>query len=116
MKKLKKNELELTSRLKHLTNLNFSNVYSNNSSYTTSSLIDFDSMYSESSSQKPIVLMYSEESETIRRYFSNYAKMKVGSNFSIVDINSLGPSEDKQLKRVLSKPMEEVATSLLHPQ
>ena len=63
----------------------------------------------ESSSQTPIVLMYAEESETIRRYFTQFARTKVGSNYSIVDINSLGlQTEDKQIKRMLSKPMEDV--------
>ena len=63
----------------------------------------------ESSSQTPIVLMYTEESETIRRYFTQFARTKVGSNYSIVDINALGlQTEDKQIKRMLSKPMEDV--------
>lgn len=71
-------------------------------------MIDFDSIYAESSAQKPIVLMYLEESETIRRHFINYAKSKVGSNYTIIDINALGHSEEKQIKRIFSKPMEEV--------
>lgn len=76
--------------------------------FVSSSAIDFDSIYGESTFQKPIVLMYQEESETIRRYFSIYAKSKVGTNFSIIDINSLGSTADKQIKRMLVKPMEEV--------
>lgn len=52
--------------------------------------------------------MYSEEPETVRRSFINFAKTKVGYNHSVVDINSLGLSEDKQLRKTLSKPMDEV--------
>ena len=69
-----------------------------------------DSIYMESSCQTPIVLMYAEESETVRRYYIQYARSKVGSSsYSIVDINQLGLlTEDKQIKRILSKPMEDV--------
>ena len=69
-----------------------------------------DSIYMESSCQTPIVLMYAEESETVRRYYIHYARSKVGSSsYSIVDINQLGLlTEDKQIKRILSKPMEDV--------
>ena len=75
----------------------------------STNLIDMESIYQDSSSQTPIVLMYTEESETIRRYYTQFAKSKVGSNFSLVDINSLGLlTEDKQIKRILSRPMEEV--------
>lgn len=76
--------------------------------FVSSNTIDFDSIFAESTFQKPIVLMYQEESETIRRYFSLYAKSKVGTNFSVIDINSLGSTADKQFKRMLIKPMEEV--------
>lgn len=78
-------------------------------SYVSSNLIDMDSIYMESSSQTPIVLMYAEESETVRRHYIQYARSKVGSSYSIVDINQLGLlTEDKQIKRILSKPMEDV--------
>lgn len=80
--------------------------------YVSSNNIDFDSIYAESTAQKPIVLMYQEESETIRRYFSIYAKSKIGPNFSIIDINSLGSGADKQIKRMLMKPMEEVINQI----
>ncbi|CAF0814844.1 unnamed protein product, partial [Brachionus calyciflorus] len=82
-------------------------------SFVSSNSVDLDSMYAESSAQKPIILMYQEESETIRRYFSMYAKSKVGSNFSIIDINSLGSGGEKQIKRTLLKPMEEGSWVLL---
>lgn len=82
-------------------------------SFVSSNTVDLDSMYTESSAQKPIILMYQEESETIRRYFSIFAKSKVGQNFSVIDINSLGSSVDKQMKRILSKPMEEGSWILL---
>ena len=57
------------------------------------------------------LLMYAEESETIRRYFTQFARTKVGSNYAIVDINALGlQTEDKQIKRMLTRPMEEVCS------
>ena len=77
-------------------------------SFISSNQIDFDSILAESSAQKPIILMYKEESETVRRYFANFAKSKVGSNYSIADIYSLGLSEDKQIKRLMSKSIEDV--------
>jgi hypothetical protein len=79
-----------------------------NFSFISKNNIDFDSLYAESSAEIPVCLMYSEEPETVRRSFTNFAKTKVGHNFSIVDINSLGLSEEKLIKKILSRPMEEV--------
>jgi hypothetical protein len=58
--------------------------------------------------------MYHEEAETIKRYFQNFAKQVVGQNFHIYDINSIvgggagGLNDEKFMKRMLIKPMEEV--------
>jgi hypothetical protein len=57
--------------------------------------------------------MYLEEPETIRRVFTSFAKSKIGSKYSIIDVNSLGLPEEKQIKKILSKPMEEVRNSYL---
>ena len=79
-------------------------------SFIAASQIDLESALSESSSQKPIILMYQEEQETVRRYFVNFAKQKVANSYSIIDINSLGLMETQiqQIKRLMSKSMEEV--------
>ena len=79
-------------------------------SFISSNLLDFESIYLESSSTKSIVLTYIEEPELVRRSFVNFAKSKVGSNYLIVDINFLGNSEEKQVKRLITKPMEEVSS------
>ena len=73
-------------------------------------MIDLEAIYLESAANKPIALMYSEESETLRRYFINFAKSKVGNSYQIIDINLLGLNDDKQIKKLLSKPMEEVSS------
>lgn len=62
----------------------------------------------ESTAQRIVVLTYLEEPEVIKKYFVNFAKAKVGQNYSIVEINSLGIEDNKQIKRTLSKAMEEV--------
>jgi hypothetical protein len=56
--------------------------------------------------------MYKEESETVRRYFMNFAKHKVASKYTMVDMNALASGEDKQIKRMIVKCMEEVRISL----
>jgi hypothetical protein len=53
--------------------------------------------------------MYYEEPETVRRHFQNYAKQMVGANHAIVDVTSIGQQDDKYIKRLLAKPMEEVS-------
>lgn len=77
-------------------------------SYISKNNIEFEGLLAESSAEIPICLMYSEEPEAVRRSFTNFAKIKVGHNHSIIDINSLGLSEDKQIRKILSRPMEEV--------
>jgi hypothetical protein len=72
------------------------------------STIDFESIWFESSAEKVILLTYLEEPEIIKRYFVNFAKTKVGSNYTIVEINSLGLDDNKQIKRTILKAMEEV--------
>jgi hypothetical protein len=52
--------------------------------------------------------MYYEEPETIRRYFQTFAKQMVGTNQTIVDVTSIGQTDDKYIKRLLAKPMEDV--------
>ena len=71
-----------------------------------------DALYAESSAQQPILLMYKEESETVRRYFMNFAKQKVASKYTMVDMNALSSGEDKQIKRMMVKCMEEVGILL----
>lgn len=63
---------------------------------------------------KPVVVTYLEEAETIRRMIVNFAKLKVGSNFTIIDVNPLGLPEENQVKKMLAKPMEEGSWILLH--
>lgn len=71
-------------------------------------MLDFEGMYLESSTSKPVVMTYLEESETMRAMFIHYAKSKVGNEFSIIDVNSLGLSEAKNIKKIFARPMEEV--------
>jgi hypothetical protein len=52
--------------------------------------------------------MYSEEPECVKRAFTNYAKTKDKLVFNIIEINGLGMTEEKQIKKMLGKPMEEV--------
>lgn len=70
--------------------------------------IDFESIYAESANEKVIILTYTEEPEIIKRYFVNFAKSKVANNYLIVDVNCLGLDDNKQLKRIILKAMEEV--------
>jgi dynein heavy chain len=82
-------------------------------SYIASSQLDFESLLAESSAIKPIILLYEEESETVRRFFVNFAKTKVGNSYTIVDVHSLGLNDDKQIKRLMSKSIEEGTWLLL---
>lgn len=82
------------------------------SSFISSLTVDLDALYAESSAQQPILLMYKEESETVRRYFMNFAKQKVASKYTMVDMNALSSGEDKQIKRMIVKCMEEVGIGL----
>ena len=82
-------------------------------SFIASSQLDLESILAESSAQKPIILMYQEESETVRRYFVSFAKTKVGNSYSIIDVYSLGLNEDKQIKRLMLKSIEEGTWLLL---
>jgi hypothetical protein len=77
-------------------------------SFISSLTLNLDALYTESSAQQPILLMYKEESETVRRYFMNFAKHKVASKYTMIDMNALGSGEDKQIKRMMVKCMEEV--------
>jgi hypothetical protein len=70
--------------------------------------------FKESSSRVPIVLMYIEEPETIRKYFYNFAKAKSIVSYSAIDVNSLSQLEEKQIKRHLIRSMEEVYFYLIH--
>jgi len=83
-------------------------------SYTARNTLDFEAVYLESSPLKPVVITYNEESETIRRMFAYYAKSRVNNAYSIIDVNSLGIPEEKQVKSLFTKPMEDGTWLLLH--
>ncbi len=83
-------------------------------SYTSRNTLDFEAIYSESSVSKPVVITYTEESETIRRMFAYFAKSRVNNAYTIIDVNSLGIPEEKQLKTLFTKPMEDGTWLLLH--
>ena len=57
--------------------------------------------------------MYADEPDTLRNLFASFAKSKVGNNYTIIDINYLGLSEEKQMKKILAHPMEEVKSNLI---
>ena len=76
--------------------------------------MDLESAYAQSNAQKPILLIYAEEPESVRRYFLRFAKSKENQSCLINDINALGLAEDKQIKRLLSRPMEDGTWVLLH--
>lgn len=67
-----------------------------------------DALYNESSATKPIVLMYLDEPESVRRCFLNYVKTKDKQVFTIIDINGVGLAEEKNIKKLIAKPIEEV--------
>ena len=77
-------------------------------SFITRNATDFEAVYAESQSNKPVLLLYSEESETVKRIFTNFACTKVGSKYTIVDVNSLGLPEEKKIKKHFAKPMLDV--------
>lgn len=54
---------------------------------------------------------YIDEPETVKKYFINFAKSKVGQNYTIVEANKLGLDDLKFIKRTLAKAMEEVIYS-----
>jgi hypothetical protein len=60
------------------------------------------------------VITYLEEAETIRRMVINHAKLKVGANFTVIDVNPMGLPEETQVKKLLAKPMEDGGWVLLH--
>jgi hypothetical protein len=77
-------------------------------SYTTSVNIDLEALYDNSSATKPIVLMYLNEPETIRRCFLSFVKTREKQMYTIIDINGVGTGEEKNIKKLLAKPIEEV--------
>lgn len=77
----------------------------------TSSLIDFEALYNQSTSTKPILIMFIEEPESVKRSFVNYVKTKDKQIYNIIEINGLGQAEDKQVKKLLAKQIEEVEKS-----
>jgi hypothetical protein len=79
----------------------------------TNSVIDFENVYTESSSKTAIVLMFTEKSDTLGKHFSVYAKSKVNNKFTIIDINEIEVSDEKTLIQLISKPMEEGSWVLL---
>ena len=70
--------------------------------------IDLEALYETSSASKPIVLMYLEESESVRRSFLSFARSRDKQLFSVIDINGVGTAEEKNIKKLLAKPFEEV--------
>lgn len=77
-------------------------------SYTTSVTIDIESLYEKSTATKPIVIMYMNEPETVRKSFLSFARGKDKQIFTIVDINGVGTGEEKNIKKLIAKPIEEV--------
>ena len=79
-------------------------------SFISSCKIDFEALFADSSSNKPIVLTYSEEADTLKRYFVQCAKSKGSEvSFAIVDVNALGLSDEMHIKRAVVKAIEEVS-------
>jgi dynein heavy chain len=79
-------------------------------SYITTVNVDMESLFSNSTATKPIVLMYLDEPESVRRYFLNYVRNKDKQPFTIIDINGVGSAEEKNIKKLISKPIEEVGS------
>ena len=80
-------------------------------SFIASSKIDFDALLAESAPNKPIVLTYSEEPDTLKRFFVQCSKSKAISSdvtYSIVDVNALGLSDEMHIKRAVIKAIDEV--------
>lgn len=87
-------------------NINFSIFHR----YVATQPLDLDTVLLESNTpQKPIVLMFNEEVETVRHKFQDFAKQMVGAEkYHVLDINSIGQGDDKTFKRTMTKAMEEV--------
>lgn len=84
--------------------------------FITRHSLDFESLFTESSAAKPVVMTYLQESETLRRMLCNFVQSKVGqSHYKIVDVNGLGlASEENNVKKLFTKPMEEGSWIILH--
>ena len=83
--------------------------------FITRHALDFEAIFSESSSTKPVVMTYLQEAETLRRMLCNFAQAKVGTaHYKIVDVNGLGLAEDNNVKKLFTKPMEEGSWIILH--
>lgn len=52
--------------------------------------------------------MFLEEPESVKRSFVNYVRTKDKQIYNIIEINGLGQAEDKQVKKLLAKQIEEV--------
>ena len=52
--------------------------------------------------------MYLNEPETIRRCFLNFVRTRDKQIHTIIDINGVGTGEEKNIKKLLAKPIEEV--------
>lgn len=77
-------------------------------SYVSPCALDLESIYAESSSKRIIILSYLDEPEVIKKYFINFAKSKVGQNYSIVEVSKLGLEDSKFIKKNLTKAIEDV--------
>lgn len=82
--------------------------------YVNANGVDIESAFVRSKALKPILLIYADEPETVKRYFIKFANSKESVSYTINEINMLGIAEDKQIKRLLSKPMEDGSWILLH--